>query len=403
GSASGAGDRAILRYQQAALDASQPAPRLERLGWAYVAKARESRDPGYYKLAEQTALCLDSRVANSAESLLLRGHVLLNLHRFAEAEVLARRLTALRGQWVDFALLGDVLVDRGKLEEAIDAYQVVADRRPGPQAYARIARVRTLKGDQQGALQMMSLAAGSTSARVPEAAAWVHTQLAELLLQAGRLTEADSALSTALSLQADYPPALYTRGRLLLGARRAAEAVPVLVLAVEAEPQPAYRWALYEALREAGQFDAAMQQRTLLLRQSADEDRRTYALFLASTGEAPATATALRLALAELEQRQDVFTLDTVAWAMHAAGRHNEALRFSQRALTHGTRHARLFLHAGAIAARNGDGEQAAALLAAARAGQQMLLPSERTQLAEEFAALSPQIPPSISREPIPF
>src|SRR5262249_14100387 len=34
---------------------------LEKLGWLFVAKARESFDPGYFKLAEQCAFCLESR------------------------------------------------------------------------------------------------------------------------------------------------------------------------------------------------------------------------------------------------------------------------------------------------------------------------------------------------------
>ena len=34
---------------------------VEKLGWSFVEKARESFDPGFYKLAEQCALCLDSK------------------------------------------------------------------------------------------------------------------------------------------------------------------------------------------------------------------------------------------------------------------------------------------------------------------------------------------------------
>src|SRR5688500_12918568 len=54
---------------------------LERLGWLYVGKARESFDAGYYTLAEQCALALDSLQPNCPETLLLRGHALHSQHR----------------------------------------------------------------------------------------------------------------------------------------------------------------------------------------------------------------------------------------------------------------------------------------------------------------------------------
>jgi hypothetical protein len=99
---------------------------IEKLGWSFVEKARASDDPGFYRLAEQCALCLESRQSASkqndqpaanqplssdqslrASALLLRGHALHNLHRFAEAEKLARELVQTRGIAYDFGLLGD--------------------------------------------------------------------------------------------------------------------------------------------------------------------------------------------------------------------------------------------------------------------------------------------------------
>src|SRR5437879_8871757 len=79
-------DVEIRRFQEQARAGRNPELALERLGWLFVAKARESFDSGFYRLAEQCALCLESRQPNSAEALLLRGHVLHNLHRFKEAE-----------------------------------------------------------------------------------------------------------------------------------------------------------------------------------------------------------------------------------------------------------------------------------------------------------------------------
>ena len=67
---------------------------LERLGYLHVARARVTNDPGHYKLAETVPACLKPRIPARPPRLLLRGHVLHQLHRFNEAEQLARALVA---------------------------------------------------------------------------------------------------------------------------------------------------------------------------------------------------------------------------------------------------------------------------------------------------------------------
>jgi hypothetical protein len=74
-------DREISRLQQQIRDGRNLQLGLEQLGWAFVAKARESFDAGFYKLAEQCAQCIEKGNPQSQEAMLLRGHVLHNLHR----------------------------------------------------------------------------------------------------------------------------------------------------------------------------------------------------------------------------------------------------------------------------------------------------------------------------------
>ena len=66
----------------------------EHLGYRFVARARVSHDPGDYAIAEQAAACLESMQPNEPAARLLRGYVLHKLHRFGEAEAMARRLVA---------------------------------------------------------------------------------------------------------------------------------------------------------------------------------------------------------------------------------------------------------------------------------------------------------------------
>ncbi|MGQ0657771.1 MAG: tetratricopeptide repeat protein [Chromatiales bacterium] len=382
-------DREIDRWQGEAGRAADSVAPLERLGWAYVAKARTSYDLGFYKLAEQTALCLDAKQPQSPEALLLRGHVLHNLHRFMEAETLARELVKTRGLWFDYGLLGDVLMEQGKLDEAVGAYQSMMDQKPGPQAYSRAAHIRWLRGDLAGAIELMQMAAGGGSSRDPESSAWAYVRLARYELQAGHTQKASDQISAALALQPDYAPALLARGELLLAEEKNTEAVTLLRRAAELNPLPEYRWALIEALQAAGRAEEAKGVQGQLMQRGAADDPRTYALYLATVGDN--IDTALRLAQQELKVRADVITLDALAWALRTTGNIEAARKYSERALAEGTEDARLFYHAGVIAAASGQNGEAQRWLDKATAIQQMLLPSERAQLAKESAALQSQ------------
>jgi tetratricopeptide (TPR) repeat protein len=377
-------DMEIARLQREARGRTEARHTLERLGWAFVAKARLGNDPGYYKLAEQCALCLESKHAGSAEGLLLRGHALHNLHRFSEAEELARKLVTLRESPFDHGLLGDVLMEQGRLPEATVAYQKMLNLKPSLQSYSRAAHIRWMKGDLPGALQLMRMAAGAGSPGESEATAWVYSRLALYELQAGSASDALRACDTALQFVDDYAPALLARGRVLLADGRSQEAIGPLERAAGLNPSPEYEWALAEAFRTSGRAEDAALVEARILQRGPSEDPRTVALYLATRNVQHQTA--LTLAQGELLKRADVHSHDVVAWALAAAGRVDEAYMATRRALAEGTQDARIFYHAGIITARAGKKQEARQLLSKAAGIRQMLLPSERDHLAEHFS-----------------
>ena len=379
-------DREIIRLQESARIAHDQSRALEQLGWAYVQKARVSYDPGFYKLAEQCALCIEARHPDSAEAMLLHGHVLDSLHRFQEAEAIARQLAETRGAPFDYGLLGDTLMEQGRLKEAVDAYQKMIDLKPGPQSYTRVAHIRWLKGDLEGAIAMMRKAAVGMSPRDAEAGAWAYTRLALYELQAGSAKNAGRACQLALQLQGGYAPALLAQSRALLAENRNEEAVKLMQQAAGVNPLPEYKWLLAEALRSAGQNNEASAVEDDLRKTGASEDARTFALFLATRREQ--INTALNLVEREIKTRADVFTLDALAWVLAAAGKLREAQEPMRRALAEGTKDARLFYHAGIIAAMDGQKHEARVMLNRAAAIKQMLLPSERKALSKTLAEL---------------
>ncbi|MEP7271226.1 MAG: hypothetical protein ABI882_06955 [Acidobacteriota bacterium] len=375
-------DHEISGLQAEARKATDSRRALERLGWSFVEKARVSNDPGFYRLAEQCALCIQSTHPDSGEALLLRGHALGSMHRFKEAEPLARRLVATRKLPFDYGLLGDLLMEQGRLEEATSTYQSMMNLKPGPQAYSRAAHMRWLKGDLEGAIQMMRLAATASAYGDTEAGAWALSRLAVYEFQAGNIRAANQACNEALGLQPNYAPALLIRGRLDLAAGKPEAAVLSLVLAAKLNPLPEYQWTLAEALRQGGKEAEARAVEATLLESGAANDSRTFAVYLATKGIQPARA--LSLAEAELKTRADVFTFDTLAWAQAAAGQTEAAYTTIQKALAEGTVEARLLYHAAFIAKSAGRPAESRRYRRQAQTIQQMLLPSEREQLSQQ-------------------
>lgn len=379
-------DREIIGLQERARASQDQSALLEQLGWAYVRKARLSHDMGFYKLAEQCSTCVSSQEPDSAEALLLRGHVLHSLHQFKEAEAIARRLVETRSASHDYALLGDTLMEQGRVSDAVEAYQKMVDLKPGPQAYARIAHIRWLKGDVEGASAMMRKAATTMSTRDADSAAWAYTRLALYQLQTGSYKTAERACEIAFQIQTDYPPALCAQSRVLLAQDRNEGAVALMRKAALINPLSEYQWLLADALRASGQRDEARLVEEDLRRKGVSEDPRTLAIFLSSRGEQ--LDTALKLVEQEMNRRVDVFTRDALAWALAANGRLGEANEQIRRALAEGTKDARLFYHAGAILAKSGDRQEAREMLKKAFSIKQMLLPSEREDLSSILTGL---------------
>ena len=359
---------------------------MKRLGWAFVRKARLSYDPGYYKLAEQCALAVECQQADDPDALLLQGHILQSLHKFKEAEPIARRLIEVRNESADRGLLGDVLMEQGRLSEAITAYQDMVNLRPDLQSYTRIAHLRWLKGDLEGAIEVIELAVTGASPREPEPGAWAYTRMGIYALQAGQLEVAERSAAFALEYVDHYPPALLLRGRVFLTSGKRAEGLESLRQAATLNPLPEYQWLLADAFREAAKPAEAEKVEQKLINTGAANDPRTFSLFLATRRQR--LQESLRLALDELKTREDVFTMDALAWALRANGQVAEALEYSRRSLAEGTQDARLFYHAGCIAMDNGRNAEANSLFSRADAIQQMLFPSERTDLTQQFAAL---------------
>lgn len=378
-------DLEISRSQVRAGRADGGAAAFERLGWAFVAKARRTLDSGFYLLAEKAAEVMEADFGASTEARLLRGHVAENLHHFKVAETIARELVASRGSAADFGLLSDALMEQGRLEEAADALRAMVERRPGAEAYSRVAHLRWLKGDLAGATAAMETALQAVSPRDAASVAWLLVRLADYYGQAGGADRALTAAEAARRNARDYPPAEFARGKALLALGRRGEAVAALRRAAELNPLPEYQWWLADALRMTAANEETMAVESALKVRGEATDPRGLALFLATRGVDGAEAE--RLAREELSNRADVFTHDALAWALAARGNFPAAAAEMRIALRETTDDARLFLHAGEIARGVGQDKAAVAFFVAAKRREYGLTPSECARLREDLAS----------------
>lgn len=357
-------DRLLRTAEADIASAPQQSAGYVTLATAYMRKARETGDPGYYLRAEaavQQALTLQP---HSFEGLRALAWIQTGKHAFAEAVATAEQLHRERPDdpWV-YGVLGDAYIELGDYDEAAEVLQQMMDRRPGLPAYSRGAHLRELFGDLQGAVELMTMAVRAGSSQDPEPLAWSWVQVGNLHFNQGHLEEAEASYQHALAVFPQYPQALAAMGRVRGAQHHYAEAMGLYRQAIAIVPIPETVAALGDLLALTGNAEEAEQQYTLVeyIEHVNELNQTTYtrqlALFYADHDRQ--LEDARRLAEAEGARRHDIYTQDTLAWVYYKSGRMTEAERAMTQALRLGTQDALLFFHAGMIAQRLGKQQQA--------------------------------------------
>lgn len=327
------------------------------LGRAWVQKARQAADPGFYANANACAdIALDLKPKYPL-ALDLRGMVLMNDHRFREALDLAK--TILAEDQDDVTALGeasDASLELGEFEEATKYADKMNRLKPNLPSYARISYLRWLKGDFDGAKTTIRQAIDAGGGqRDPEPGAWVLTEAAKLFYHRGDYPGAEVGFDQALAKMPDYPPALLGKARVELALGKLTEAAVLAKKAYEAAPLADAAWVWGDAERAAGHAEIAKDAYDRLIRLGRQGDRRTLALFFATENrDLPDARQEIET---ELKRRGDIYTHDAYAWVLYRLGKLPEAKAASDKATRLGTKDALLLYHAGAIRLASGDTE----------------------------------------------
>jgi tetratricopeptide (TPR) repeat protein len=343
------------------------------LGSAYVAQAIQTSDPAFYSLAERAFDRATELAPDDPTILVGRGVLELSLHRFTEAEQLAKEATAaLPGNADALGVLVDAQVELGRYDEAAESLQAMLDSRPGLPALARTSYQRELRGDLAGAEDAMREAVVAGSSDTFDLAT-VTALLGDLQRTRGDLDGAMGSYEDALRLSPDLVAAELGRAHVLAARGDLDGATQVVETVVERFPAPSALFVLADLQHATG--DEQGEQDTIeLVRVTSELQEEAgqvvdleLALFEADVADDPALA--VELATAAHRARPDnVFAADALAWALHRAGDSAAALPHAEQAIRLGTADPSLRYHAAEVFAAVGDGTRAAEQLQAALA-----------------------------------
>ncbi|HJU55773.1 MAG TPA: tetratricopeptide repeat protein [Pyrinomonadaceae bacterium] len=342
------------------------------LAAAYMQKARETGDFGYNARAEEALRRSDEVAPDNQGVNRLRAYLLLTSHRFAEAREAARRAIAQNPRdYEAYGALVDAHVELGQYDEARQAVQAMLDVRPYTASYARASYLRSLHGDNAGAIEAMRLAVASADPDNPESLAWCLVHLGDELTNAGKLAEAEREYDRALYYFPDYPLALNAKARARVAAGDTEAAIALYQKSLDRVPAPDAAIALGDIYAKLGKTVEAKRQYDLVefverTGAGAGTYSRQLALFWADHDMK--LDEALEVARRERGLRADIYTSDALAWCLYKKGQLAEAKTAIDEALRLGTRDPRLLYHAGMIYKALDDHGRAAQYLKAALA-----------------------------------
>lgn len=330
------------------------------LGWALSRRARETANPEFYKEAWAAAEQSLQIEPGNLDARKLQVWILLGQHEFQKAVAAAEEINrAVPDDVLVYGFLVDAYVELGKYAEAEKAAQWMLDMRPGNvPGLTRGAHLRELFGDHAGAVELMDTAYRRTPDGEVEDRAWILTHIAHLSILTCRAEAANTLLQEALHLFPEYHYALgrLADTRVVEGKLDDAVAVRRRHYAAAAHPENLYELAM--ALQRAGQTVEAKELFTRFeataLKESEGWDNANMELLYYYADVANRPGDALAIARRESERRQDVRTLEGLAWALHKSGQSTEALTTIERALQVGIKQPVTFYRAGAIAAAAG-------------------------------------------------
>lgn len=363
-------DKAIVQGIEQARTQPNDAKNWVRLGDALMQKARETADTRYYGYAENVyakVLVLDAKNAAAMAGMAgiyARQRVLDKSVEWAnKALALDPKNTAAYG------VAGDVEMERGDYQAAMQQYKKMLEIRSDVSSYSRGASLLHVTGNNRRA-QWLMLKALNTGTSEAADLAWCQAQLALMYFDTGNLMAAEQMLTKGLKTAPQNVPLLQAMGKVKAARKDYPAAISFYQKALAITPEPNALAALGDLYMVTGktaeaekQFVAVETLYTQRIQSSQASDPMQQAQFYADHDRNLSEA----LRLAEQNQHSDnIFDADMLAWCYYKAGNYSKAKDAIKRALKWKTPNARIRYHAGMILLKSGNRRAAQQWLAQA-------------------------------------
>ncbi|MER7489768.1 tetratricopeptide repeat protein [Streptomyces sp. NPDC126497] len=305
------------------------------LGAARVEQGLRLADPAYWTRAEE-ALRTSLKVRAKGNAPALRGMAALaNARRdFAGARKWGQAARKLEpGRWTTYPLLIEASAGLGDDEEAGRLLERLKELRSGPAVMAWAAAVYRDRGWREDAAA--ELADAAPTARGPAERAAYLERAGQLAWERGDREEALRYFRQAVRTDPDQRAAQAGWGRTLAALGRTPEALGAYRTALAEQPRPEYALELGELYESLGLRRAAearyevVRERVRAAAAHGGDESLVLGRLEADHGDAAGAVRRLR----GLWKRQpSTAVADALGWALHRAGRHEEALPFAVRA-----------------------------------------------------------------------
>jgi len=357
----------LVRSARAMIDKMPDSPAgYTKLAAVYIRKARETGDFGLNRSAEASVARALEISAGDAGARKLQASLHLTFHRFAEALEAGKNLQRdFPNDSFVYGVLTDANAELGNYEEAVDNAQKMVDLRPGTSSYARVAHLRSLHGDNPGAVEMFRLSARTADPTDKEAQSWCLVQLGDEHWKNGKFQDAENTYDEALQIFPNYHLALAGKGRALAARGDLNAAAALLSDANDRVPNVEATILLGDVYAKLGNAERAQRQYDLVQvieqKLGVSNDQKRLAILWADRDTN--LDEALSIARREHDNRKDILAADALAWTLYKKGLIPDAKVAAAEALRLDSNDAKILYHAGMIEKSLGNRNQAKRLL----------------------------------------
>jgi tetratricopeptide (TPR) repeat protein len=326
------------------------------LAFEYLGRLRSEADPAVLPIAQDLLeSSLEMQPDDNFSASLGMASLANARHDFSSSVEWSRRAIGIDPyDAAPYGTLGDALFELGHVREADAAYQEMIDRLPNVASYVRASYAAQSHGNLDAAVHSLKLAL-EAAPPVGEEPAFILHQLGDVYSALGDYERSERVNRAGTELAPGYIPPTVGVAESYIARGRLDEALPIMERALRELPALEYLVTLGDLYWAMGDEDAAAEtydraaRRFALYRANDVLPDHDFVSFYADHGLRPDAA--LREAQAIYDNRPTAAAADTLAWALHSAGRDRQALDRAREALRRtDPEDASAYFHAASIA-----------------------------------------------------